>query len=805
MVIKKLIVIVTLGLLGLVFVLLFTCSKETAQITIRVRAENMPANSDVFISGNQPRLGRWSENQIRLDRADSALWSGTISAQVGSEFQFKLTRGRWDQEAVDSTGMELPNVTFTVNNDTTLLFNVHSWRDLMTGPVMISRQRMQNKGWRIELAENWVFQKGDNLLWAEPDLDDSAWKSVNSNLRGQELEELDWEGMGWFRLHVFVDSSLADFPLSLHLRQSGASEIFLNGKHLYTFGQVSEHSEEEEGYRERNPKPFVFDRAGEHVFAVRYSRHIENQRAPLHRGIGFEISIDHLDNAITSRIENIRTTMINQLVFSVIPLCFAVMHLFLFIFYPRRTNNLFYALSMIGFAVWAYTEFGHSFTTTHGSFFWLFIIRLFATNMAIAFSIASVYLTLYEKLIRWAYVPLILLPLITLALILFPQVREYFQITMYIILVAVIFDMSRLTIKSRKNKEWQWIVAVGFTATLMIFAYQVLFYFGIVPSIGGRTVFWMWAIPLLALSLSIYISLNFAQTHRQLRTQLARVQQLSEAALEQERRAKDEEIQRRLLEADNQRKTHELEEARKLQMSMLPNTIPQLPNMKIAAAMRTATEVGGDYYDFLAPHNSDLIVAIGDATGHGMKSGTMVAAIKSLFNSLDGDPDPAKVLYRWSDVIKTMRLGNLYMALTLLRISGDKITLSNAGMPPALLYRARTKKVDQIILKSMPLGGPSKLEYRKKHIILENKDTLLLMSDGFSELFNEKQQSFDTRTIETFAAAAQHSPTKIIQHLERACDLWRGTAPQHDDITFVVFQRNDSTGEDHAETEMGNS
>ena len=90
---------------------------------------------------------------------------------------------------------------------------------------------------------------------------------------------------------------------------------------------------------------------------------------------------------------------------------------------------------------------------------------------------------------------------------------------------------------------------------------------------------------------------------------------------------------KKLLQLENERKTKELEEARQLQLSMLPKELPKLPNLDIAVYMKTATEVGGDYYDFIVGLDGTLIVAIGDATGHGMKAGTIVSMVKALFAS----------------------------------------------------------------------------------------------------------------------------------------------------------------------------
>ena len=65
-------------------------------------------------------------------------------------------------------------------------------------------------------------------------------------------------------------------------------------------------------------------------------------------------------------------------------------------------------------------------------------------------------------------------------------------------------------------------------------------------------------------------------------------------------------------------------------MSLLPSTVPELPDLHVAVYLKTATEVGGDYYDFSEEADGTLTVAIGDATGHGLRAGIMVAVAKSL-------------------------------------------------------------------------------------------------------------------------------------------------------------------------------
>ena len=100
-----------------------------------------------------------------------------------------------------------------------------------------------------------------------------------------------------------------------------------------------------------------------------------------------------------------------------------------------------------------------------------------------------------------------------------------------------------------------------------------------------------------------------------------------------ETQIREAELRAQIAEKESERKSYELEEARNLQLSMLPTEIPQLPNVSIAVYMKTATEVGGDYYDFHLHLDGTLTVILGDATGHGMMSGMMVSIMKSLFMS----------------------------------------------------------------------------------------------------------------------------------------------------------------------------
>jgi ligand-binding sensor domain-containing protein len=207
-------------------------------------------------------------------------------------------------------------------------------------------------------------------------------------------------------------------------------------------------------------------------------------------------------------------------------------------------------------------------------------------------------------------------------------------------------------------------------------------------------------------------------------------------------RAESAELQSRAVQAENERKSKELEEARELQLSMLPKALPELPNLDIAVYMKTATEVGGDYYDFNVSIDGTLTVVLGDATGHGMKAGTMVTTVKGLFNSYANNNDILFTFHEMSRCIKQMHFQQLSMCLTMLKIQGNKLLMSAAGMPPIFIYRQSDKKIDEEVIKGMPLGTMSDFPYEVRDTVLNNGDTILLMSDGFPELLNNNDEQY---------------------------------------------------------------
>jgi serine phosphatase RsbU (regulator of sigma subunit) len=293
----------------------------------------------------------------------------------------------------------------------------------------------------------------------------------------------------------------------------------------------------------------------------------------------------------------------------------------------------------------------------------------------------------------------------------------------------------------------------------------------------------------LTVTISIFLARRFARTSLDLESQLEQVKQLSEKELEHQRIETELRVQHAQEKAENERRARELEEARQLQLSMLPRQVPQLPHLEIAAYMKPATEVGGDYYDFHVSEDGTLTVAIGDATGHGLKAGTMVSVVKSLFVSLACHPDIPHIFERKSRVLKEMKLRGLFMAMTMVKVQGQQMSLSMAGMPPVLLYRDATGAIEEVMIKALPLGGITGYQYKKRELSLASGDVVVLMSDGLPERFNEQGKMLDYQKVhDALLTVAQRSPQAIIDWLVKVGDEWGGSRMQDDDVTFVVVK-----------------
>jgi serine phosphatase RsbU (regulator of sigma subunit) len=245
----------------------------------------------------------------------------------------------------------------------------------------------------------------------------------------------------------------------------------------------------------------------------------------------------------------------------------------------------------------------------------------------------------------------------------------------------------------------------------------------------------------------------------------------------------------RVRQIEEDRKNNELKAARDLQISLLPKSSPNRSDLDIATFIRSSTEVGGDYYDFLPLDNGNVYSICGDATGHGVTSGMMVSITKAGLNGIDA-LEPNIILQKLNKVVKKVDLGTLRMSLNIVEITSNELKMSSAAMPPIYLYKANTNTVEEIMNSGLPLGGLKNESFEQLTRSFETGDVLIQLSDGLPEAPSKTGEMYDyDRLRALIQTACSQSSQEIINTLIQSVDLWMGGSHNPDDITLVVTKK----------------
>lgn len=580
--------------------------------------------------------------------------------------------------------------------------------------------------------------------------------------------------------------------LVLQFYMVGGAEVYLDGKLIAAFGEVGTSAEDEKSVRSTDLWPlqetFSITRTGEYVLAVRHSHFVAPDSYLIGDAVaGFDFVITRASDIDLDTLITIRNQTAVQFAFTFIPLAFALLYFLLFLFYREEKLHLYFALLAASVAAMTFLDLQYNvlgdgnllvvyrkiftlaviFTFTMSA---RFVYGVFCTRLPIQF---WVFLGVVGFLTIWALVNPFhaFRPSIIIGLIMF---LEMFRV----VSVAIV-----------RKKPGAWLIGTGLLLFLIGTLYDLLLDLRLIEAIGQTTNGYYFGFTGMLVCMAVFLAKDVARTNNELKAQLVEVKRLSEQTLTAEREARKQEVTRLLLEAENERKSQELEDARILQLSMLPDEVPDHDLVEIAVHFQPATEVGGDYYDFSLAEDGTLTIAIGDATGHGMSAGTMVTATKTLFASMAEDDALEHILFKSAGAIRQIGLPKLFMALALVRLRDHAVEFAGAGMPPALIYRAESKQLVSIPLKGVPLGSPGNLPYQTTEITVSRGDSIVLMSDGFPELFNDNREMLGyEKVVSIFEEAASRSPDEIIEHFQRAVLDWADGQTPDDDITFVVLK-----------------
>ncbi len=477
-------------------------------------------------------------------------WKGTIDA-------FNIYEGILDAETIEKSAQDyLPPKVIAARNKLT---------SLVPSQETVNQTRLDTMQFGIYLNNDWIFHFGDDLTWAEKDFDDSSWPFVSSNFSADNIYGKPWAGFAWFRKKIKIDSTLYNKPVGIMLNQRAASEIYLNGKLIKRFGQIGSDTIEEDLYNPANT-PFIalFDTSSVQVFAIRYS----NQKASQNfkrfgnpaKYIGFFLSIRKTDKLIDTFFEDtiLNTTLFTT--FTVSFLAFTLLNLLMFFFYSKGKENFYFALytgsATLIFGFIAYNNLIHQISAIK---YMTELALVMLIPLLFASFVFFLYSVFYHKM-PWQFWPIIVVGTIISIISLTPLRWKFdFSYVLVPFILILVIEGLRVTIQAIiRKKRNAVVIGAGvaiFSLSIMLFVANSFISASIQEFFGDSVIFaGIFSLPLTML---IYLARERARTRTDLENRIVEVQELSEKAIEQEKREAE-------LRVENTRKEVELQKAAEL-------------------------------------------------------------------------------------------------------------------------------------------------------------------------------------------------------------------------------------------------
>lgn len=256
---------------------------------------------------------------------------------------------------------------------------------------------------------------------------------------------------------------------------------------------------------------------------------------------------------------------------------------------------------------------------------------------------------------------------------------------------------------------------------------------------------------------------------------------------------------------NKERLDRELEIGAEIQERLFPSQCPQIPGVELAANCRTASRVGGDYYDFIPitygqPNaNSDAKrwgLVIGDVMGKGVPAGLLMTMTRGMLRAevLNGHR-PGRILQHLNRVMHA-DLENSNRFVTLFYSEYNPLTqilsYSNAAHHPPLLWQSATNTVKRLDTYGMLIGLDSQSQYQEAEVRLLPGDTIIFYTDGFTDATNPQGDRFELENLTQAFIQSCHTcqtPQAILDSLFRRVQDFIGPHEQNsDDMTLIVLQ-----------------
>lgn len=240
----------------------------------------------------------------------------------------------------------------------------------------------------------------------------------------------------------------------------------------------------------------------------------------------------------------------------------------------------------------------------------------------------------------------------------------------------------------------------------------------------------------------------------------------------------------------------ELEIAHNVQMNFLPRRMPRVDGLDVAALCLPASEVGGDYYDFVKLADDRLALVIGDVSGKGIQAAFYMTLVKGFVRTLatDGLP-PVEVLRRVNRLFYECAPRGTFVSMIygVVDVPRRTFTFARAGHNPVILHRAPSQQADMLQPPGLAIGLDPGLRFdaalTEETLRLGLGDTIVLYTDGFSEAMDPERALFgDERLAEEASELQGPSARHLLDALTRSVNAFMQGTEQHDDMTMIVLR-----------------
>jgi phosphoserine phosphatase RsbU/P len=234
----------------------------------------------------------------------------------------------------------------------------------------------------------------------------------------------------------------------------------------------------------------------------------------------------------------------------------------------------------------------------------------------------------------------------------------------------------------------------------------------------------------------------------------------------------------------------ELETARRIQAATLPQEPPQTAGLEVAARYLPASEVAGDFYDFLSDEGRRLGIFVADVSGHGVPAALVASMLKVAVAAQSAHAaSPARVLSEIHQIFHGKLRNQFITALYVdLEPAAGRLTWASAGHPPPLLWRRGDARVDELAHNGAIIGRFRRTTYTEASMAIGPGDRLLLFTDGIPEARSPAGEPFGDDRLRSFLTDHASRPAeRIAEALIARIAEWTGrSAGFEDDLTLVV-------------------